>query len=175
MKAEPPKICRKCATENRADNIYCKKCGAVLDVKTVQIKAQAKPVAPKLRGIGWRYVLIGVFVMLGFVCFFGGAAFLVSKMLGFFSGGFESIADNLLSIGIGATALFVVAFGISGVVLAWLAKERITNEVSISATVVIAALGAAGAAVTVDIAIVAALLFVPSVVSAVLGVKMTIK
>ena len=173
MSEENLRPCRKCKAPNRVDNTYCRKCGAVLDVGTTEIRAQRKPVMPRFEGMRWRYVLIGIFVMLGFVFFLSFAAFIAGRALGFGSGGIGSLATNIIQIGFIAAALFFVAFGISGVVLAWLARDRITREVALSTVLVIGMLGVVGSLLTSDFLIVAGLLFLPSLASAVLGVRLT--
>jgi hypothetical protein len=166
------KICRKCATPNREDNVYCKKCGAVLDVQTTAVKAQKKPVVPQLKEMRWRYVFIGVFVMLGIVSLMSAVALLAGQGLGFGALGFEGIASDIVRTGAIAAGLFFVAFGLSGVVLAWLARARITREVAIATTLVLAVFGVVGSLLTADALIVAGLLWVPSVASSVLGARL---
>jgi hypothetical protein len=167
------KVCRKCATSNREDNVYCKKCGAVLDVQTTAVKAQKKPVVPQLKEMRWRYVLVGVFVMLGVVSLMSAVAFFTGQGLGFGSLGIDGFASEIIRTGAIAAGLFFVAFALSGAVLTWLAKSRITREVTVAVTLVLAVLGVVGSLLTDDALIVAGLLWAPSVAFALLGARLT--
>jgi len=165
------KICRKCGTNNRPDNSYCRKCGAVLDITTAAINAQPKPVTPDPKGIRWRYVGVGIFVMLGLTsCFLGAAAVLYSVLDVGKSGLSGLVADLFVFIGF-VGVLFLIAFGLGGVVMAWLSRRPVTKEVTIATVAVIALLGAAGSTLTADMLIVAGIVIMPSVAAAWLGTK----
>ncbi len=167
MNDETLRPCRKCGAPNRNDNIYCRRCGAVLAVGTAEVRAQKRPVSPK-RGMRWRYVLLGVFVMPGILCFLAFAALLIARFLGV-GGGLGGMVSNIVRIGLLSAALFFVAFGLGGGVLTWIARQRIPREVALSAVLVFVVLGVVGSLITSDLLIVAGGLFLPSLISAVLG------
>lgn len=165
------KSCRKCGTPNPEDNVYCRKCGALLDISTREIEAQPKPVMPEEEGIRWRYVGVGIFVLLGLtVCFLGAAAYVGFRMNLGQSGLTGLVADFFTFLTV-MGVLFLLAFGIGGVVMGWISSRAVTKEVMIAAVVVIGLLGAAGAALTDDLLIVAAILLLPSMGAAWLGTK----
>jgi len=162
--------CRKCGTLNRIDNTYCRKCGAVLEVRTSEIRAQPKPVRPRFEGIRWRYVIIGVFVMVGLVSFLSVVSFIAAGALGM---GIDNLTRDLVQVSIITTAAFFVAFGIGGMVLSRLARQPIPREVALSTVLVMGAFGVIGSIVTSDLVIVAGVILVPSLASAVLGARLT--
>lgn len=172
MSSQPTITCRRCQTPNRTDNAYCRKCGVALNISTTEIRAQRKPVMPKLRGMQWRFLFVGFFVMLGIVFTLVAVSAFTARVLGLGGTSIDGIAQNVLPLTFATAGIFFVGFGVSGYVLAWLARRRISTEVAVSTTLVLALLGVVGSLVTPDLAIVAGVAFVPSLVSAVLGVRL---
>ena len=166
--------CRKCGTPNPVANQYCRKCGATLDVSTVEVKAQRRPVLPSLSGIRWRWVGLGALVTLGIVStMLGGLAviarFAISVGPGSVCVDLASLADRFIGLAIAAVATFLLAFGLGGMFTGWVARRRAAAEAVLASIAVLILTGSAGMLLTEDAPIVAAVLALPSAVLAALG------
>ena len=172
MSTESLNKCRKCGTSNRADNAYCRKCGAVLYITTTQVNAQPKPVMPDPTGLKWRFIWLGVFVMLGLVSALLFFALFLGSVTGIGANGLSGLVEDLFRLVLLTGVLFFVAFGLSGLVMAWLSKRSVTKEVVIASSVVVALLGAAGSTLTTDLLVVAGMVLPLSAAAAWLGAKL---
>jgi len=174
MNQEITRPCRKCGAPNPLSNEYCRKCGALLDVATAEIKAQRRPILPSVREIHWRWVGMSALVILGLMAILMGVLSLVAWLVfdvinkaKFHD--FGSMTDELAGLAIAAFTLFVISFGLGGLVVAWLTNQRTVVEPTIAAFVVLALLGVVGSAITDDALWAAAVMLVPSAALAGLG------
>ena len=171
------KPCRKCGELNPVSNDYCRHCGAVLEISTIAVKAQRGPVLPAVRKIRFRYVFLTAAAMLGLMTVLFSIFAAVSWLV--FDAAIEQRIENLGSVKggfVGVTitigSLFLLAFGLGGFGISWLAKRRSAVEPMISSVLVLALFTAIGLTISEDAPIITAVLFLPSVASAGLGSKL---
>ena len=163
--AEP---CRKCGTHNPQENIYCRKCGAVLSVPTGLIRAQRKPLVPQNMGMKWRYVPVGLFIMLGVAALSLGAAALLGVGPALLGGALGAgILNTILFIGF----LFFITFFIGGAVLSFICRRAATVEAILASILAVLLLGVVGSALATDLLIAAAVALLPSAGAAWLGAR----
>jgi hypothetical protein len=169
MDARP---CRKCNTPNPATNQYCRSCGAVLQVSTTLVKAQPKTILPFVRRFRWKWVALGVPVILGATTIaLLGFALVATVLLGATAG-----AGSLSSIGSRAPGLLVAggivvlaAFALGGLAVGRMAKERSIAEPALASLVVLGVLAVAGTTISGDAALIAAVLALPCAAAAGFG------
>ena len=161
--------CRKCGADNPTSNQYCKKCGAVLSVSTSVVRAQRVPVSPVDTRFKMRYVIVGAFVMLGLAAVAIGIALLCGVKSGI---GEHGLVGGLLMFTVSIGAVFIVSFGLSGLLLSQLAGRSVGRESFIAAALVIAVLGVVGSTVVFDLLIAAGLLLLPTAFAAWLGARL---
>ena len=162
------KPCRKCGTENPQENIYCRKCGTVLSVSTGLIRAQRKPLSLRSTGMKWRYVPVGLFVMLGVAAVGIGTAAVLGigpALLGGELG--AGIMNTILFIGM----LFFVAFFVGGAVLSLICRRTAAAESMLASILAVLLLGVVGSALATDLLIAAAVALLPSVGAAWIGAR----
>ncbi len=162
------KPCRKCGADNPLENGYCKKCGAVLGVATSVIRAQRKPIVPEDTSVRWRWVLIGVPMMIGLLSVLNAAGALVGVHSLFgkaMSGG--NIAGHVLMI----AGMNIVSFFIGGAVLGRIAKRTATRESVIASASAMILLGLVGSVLTKDLLITALIAVIPSTAAAWAGAR----
>jgi hypothetical protein len=151
------------------ENIYCKKCGAVLGVATAMIRAQRKPITPEDTGMRWRLVVIGIPMMVGLLTALNGVGALLgihSVFVQAFKGG--NIARYVLVIAVSN----VVSFFISGAILARISGRGATRESVIAAAVSMVLLGSV---LTIDLLITALAALIPSTAAAWAGARIGIR
>ena len=156
--------CRKCGTFNPASNQYCRKCGAVLAVATALVRAQPRTLIPLPRGFRWRWVGLASLVILGTSALSLGAAF----SLGLSWRGAVSNGGSIRVFAAVGIALLVAFVG-GGWLTSRLSRVRRVAEPALAALVVLVFLAGAGAAVSTDLALVAAALALPCAAAAAFG------
>lgn len=171
------RYCRKCNTENPLRNIYCRSCGAALDVDTDEVKAQPKPVMPKSDRTAWLWVLLGSLVSLGLLSILLGASFFrgLLELVPTVSSNEESslvLRADFVKFAALMGFIFITAFAVSGLVVSWLARRSLAREMIISSFLVLSLLAMVGSALTADAAVLAALFLLPSAASAILGARL---
>lgn len=164
--------CRKCGEPNPETNQYCQKCGAVLHVSTRMVQAQPKAIHPIIHKFSKRWLLIGLFTMLGAATFAALIAFVL--LIFVFSIKIGSANGGLLNTGavgvfILVALVFLCAFGIGGFLITWISKKVRVLEPALSALIVVLIVGVLGRSISTDALIGALLLSVPSAVFAGLG------
>ena len=162
------KPCRKCGTPNPMENIYCRKCGAVLSVSTGVIRAQRKPLVLRYAGMKWRFVPAGLFIMLGVAALGLGAAALLGVGPALSGGELGAgILNTILFIGL----LFFIAFFIGGAVLSLISRRTAGPEAILASILAVMLLGVIGSALATDLLIAAAVALLPSAGAAWLGAR----
>jgi magnesium-transporting ATPase (P-type) len=170
MEQTMSKPCRKCRTPNPQENVYCRKCGAVLGVATALVRAQRKPIKPLNTGMRWRHVFIGVFVMLGIAAVFIAIATIFGLQP---TVGQSATGRGILNLALTALGLFIVAFFLGGVILARLSKQPATRESVLASVLAVLMLGVVGSVMTIDLLIAAAVALLPSIGAAWLGARIS--
>jgi hypothetical protein len=168
MAAILTKPCRKCGTDNPVENVYCKKCGAVLGVATSVVRAQRAPLSIASTGIRRRYILLGVPMMVGITAVIIGVTAVLGLQTMLSRSGTEK---GLLNSALMAVVLFVVSFFPSGLLLARMTRRSVVKEAMIASVLAVLLLGVLGSAVTTDLLIAACVALVPSVGAAWLGAR----
>ncbi|MDJ0764337.1 MAG: zinc ribbon domain-containing protein [Myxococcota bacterium] len=171
------KPCRKCGVKNPVTNHYCRSCGAFLSVSTTAILAARKPILPAVKKIRLRWIGLSAFVILGLLSLIFGAVLLatwVGSDSGFRGNRLDSSAiardfSGTVLIGI---FLFLLAFGLAGIAMAWLVRGRAVVELGIASIVVLILLAVIGSALSDDVLFIAAVLLVPAAALACLGGKL---
>jgi len=164
--------CRKCQTPNPVTNQYCRSCGAVLQVSTTLVKAQPKTILPFARKFRWKWVVLGVPVILGaatiaIVGFTVAAAVLLDP--GAASGSLSSLGSRAPGLTVAGGAVFLAAFVLGGLVLGRMAGERSIAEAALASLIVLGVLAAAGTPLSNDAALIAAVLALPASIAAGIG------
>ena len=165
-KSAPDTLCRKCGTANPSGNAYCRKCGVVMSVSTGLIRAQRSPLKIRDTGMKWRFVPVGLLIMIGTIALGTG----VSTVLGLrpmMMGG--DATAGLLGSAIATTILFFVSFFVGGALLSRLSKRTATPEAVLSSALAILLLGVIGSALAADLMIAAGIALIPSAGAAWLG------
>jgi hypothetical protein len=169
MDAQP---CRKCQTPNPATNQYCRKCGAVLQVSTTMVEAQPKTILPFVKRFRWKWVALGVPVILGaatiaLVGFAAIAAVVLGASAG--TGSLSSLGSRAPGLAIGGGVALLVAFALGGLVVGKMARERSIAEPALAALIVLGVLAAAGTSLSGDALLIAAVLALPCAAAAGFG------
>ena len=146
----------------------------MLSASTIAVRSQLKPVSPPRKGIRWRWVGLGTFLILGLITVLQGTLFLVAWLIMDLKTSvgirdLSALTNELLGLSIAAAILFLLAFGLGGAGLAWLSKRNTALEPVIAAFVVLFLLGMVGSALTKDAPIVIGVLAVPLATLAGLG------
>lgn len=164
--------CRKCKTPNPSTNQYCRSCGAVLQVSTALVEAQPKTILPFVRRFRWKWVALGVPVILGAATIaLVGFAIVASLLLGAGAtgGSLASLGSRAPGLAVAGGAVFLLAFALGGLVVGRMARERSIAEPALASLIVLGVLAAAGSALSGDAALVAAVLALPAAVAAGFG------
>jgi hypothetical protein len=164
--------CRKCQTPNPATNQYCRKCGAVLQVATALVQAQPKTLLPFTRRFRWRWVALGVPVILGAATLaVVGIAVAATAVLDSneTAGSLAALGSRAPGLAVGAGAAFLLAFAVGGLVVGRMAKERSIAEPALASLVVLCLLAAAASPLSGDAPLIAAVLALPAALAAGLG------
>jgi hypothetical protein len=164
--------CRKCKTPNPATNQYCRSCGAVLQVSTTLLKAQPKTLLPFVRKFRWKWVALGVPVILGaatiaLLGFTLAAAVLLDA--GATGGTLRSLGSRAPGMAVAGGVAFLLAFALGGLVVGRMARQRSIAEPALAALIVLGLLAAAGTPLSGDAALIAAVLALPAAIAAGLG------
>lgn len=164
--------CRKCKTPNPATNQYCRSCGAVLQVSTTLVKAQPKTLLPFVRKFRWKWVALGVPVILGaatiaLLGFAVAAAVLLDA--GATSGSLSSLGSRAPGMAIVGGVVFLLAFALGGLVVGRMARERSIAEPALASLIVLGVLAVAGTPLSGDAALIAAVLALPAAIAAGFG------
>ncbi len=133
--------CRKCRTLNPVGNQYCRKCGAVLEVSTTEVRAQPRPIKPTIKEIRWRWIALGALVVLGVVTLLLGIFITLTYLI--MSSTFEqtkdlaAAAEHFGGVMAGGAMVFIAAFGIGGAATTWLSRQSSFVEPALSALIVV--------------------------------------
>jgi len=144
----------------------------VLRVSTTSVLAQLKPIEPADKRIHWRWVGLGVLVILGMMTFLLGTfLFVASTTISAEENirDLSALIDEYLGLAIAGTTSFLLSFGVGGMAITWLANRRAILEPAIAAAAVLALLAIVGWTLTKDAPLVAAALALPAAALAALG------
>jgi len=163
--------CRKCGTPNPKSNQYCKNCGAVLSVATFQVKAHISTLFPVIVGFRWRWVLLGVPVLLGtvFVSAVGIAALLGVMIRNFKGGSLLFVWAKTPIVAIISILLFMSAFTLGGFMIARVSGKHTVAEPAVASLFVLLCLTLAGFSVSTDAIWVGALFALPCALMGAIG------
>ncbi len=170
MNMNPVKPCRKCGTLNPPENTYCRRCGAVLGVATAVVRAQRAPLTPLATGIQYRFVLLGIPMMVGIAAVVTTAAAVLG--LGPLEHGAEGMSKGILNLALITAGLFVVSFFPGGMLLSRMTRGAATREATVSSLLAVLLLGVIGSTWTVDLLIAASVALIPSAGAAWLGARL---
>jgi hypothetical protein len=164
--------CRKCKTPNPVTNQYCRSCGAVLQVSTTLVKAQPKTILPLVRKFRWKWVALGVPVILGaatiaLLAFVAASALLLDSAAT--SGSLSSLGARAPGLVVFGGAMFLLAFALGGLVVGRMSGQRSIAEPALASLVVLGVLAAAGTPLSGDAALIAAVLALPAAIAAGFG------
>ena len=164
--------CRKCKTPNPVTNQYCRSCGAVLQVSTTLVKAQPKTILPLVRKFRWKWVALGVPVILG-AATIALLGFVVVAALLFDSattgGSLSTLGSRAPGLAIAGGVVFLLAFALGGMVVGRMAGERSIAEPALASLLVLGLLAAAATPLSGDAALIAAVLALPAAIAAGFG------
>ena len=162
--------CRKCGSLNPNSNEYCSSCGAVLKISTNLMRAQPKIVVPIISRFKIKWVIMGIFIMLGT----GTIAISLTLLIGI-SLFKRHGADNLSELFFTISFLMGLSFMTGGAIMSLMSKSSKIAE-SIFASILAALLfGFAGSSVSSDILKASLILIVPGALIAGLGAFLGIK
>ena len=138
------------------------------------VKAQRSWILPTAGGIRWKWVVTGVFAMLGFIAILFGVLYALAGQYvqtgtEFTRSSLASLADDLFEVIIMGTALFLAAFGLGGLTVGWVARRRVVFESVISSLAVLVLLAVVSAALVVDASLIVGILALPCIGLAGLG------
>ncbi|MCP4602522.1 MAG: hypothetical protein GY847_18730 [Proteobacteria bacterium] len=127
--------------------------------------------------IRWQWVGLGFLVILGLMAILLGALITISWLafdliLETQIRDLSAMTEEFIGLAIAAVTLFLAAFGLGGLAIAWLTGRSTVVEPAIAAVLVFGLLGVVGSALTDDALIVAAIISLPSVALAGLGGRM---
>jgi hypothetical protein len=166
--------CRKCDTENPPHNAYCRKCGAILGVSTMSIKAQPRLIMPVVSRIRWRWVGFGAAIILGLTSVLLALAALAAFGL------FDISSSALRYDGNVLRSNFIIIFGLAccvllagffsgGIATSWISGHQKAAEPTIAACLVMILLAVVGSNLTNDALVLAAVLILPAAIVAGIG------
>ena len=162
--------CRKCGALNPESNEYCSNCGAVLKISTNVMRAQPKVSVPIINRFKIKWVLMGIFVMLGT----GTIATILTLLIGI-SLFKRNGAGNLSELFFTISLLMGLSFMTGGAIMSFMSKSSKIAE-SILASILAALLfGFAGSSISSDILNASLILIIPGALIAGLGAFLGIK
>ncbi|MBN2802126.1 MAG: zinc ribbon domain-containing protein [Deltaproteobacteria bacterium] len=170
QKNEP---CRKCKKENPLTNEYCSNCGSLLSISTMELKAQPKAKIPIINSFELKWVIAGVFVILGASTIAIILALLFSML--FLKDGeldFKSTASTFIFV---VSIFSGISFASGGAIISYMSGKSKVIESLISSFICALLLGVAVSSISSQFLTVILILIIPFALLSALGAYWGVK